>query len=106
MLHYMHYHVGKSFQQQEEKQTPAKSKAKNYSEMHRDYSCVGIHHYRTDILFPNNSGLVITVRIDMVTEKKQSRGNDVYQIYRTETTGLREYQKECEIDKVEYSVMC
>ena len=90
MLHYMHYHVGKSFQQKEEKQTAAKSKAKNHSEVHRDYSCVGIHHYRTDILSPNIPWSVIAVRIDMVTKKEQRGGNNVYQICRTETTRLRE----------------
>ena len=82
MLHYMHYHVGKSLQQKKEKQRAAKKNAKDQGKVHRQYSRVWIEHQRTDIWLPNISGSVVDVGKDMVTKKKQGRGNDVYQICR------------------------
>jgi len=86
MLYNMHYRVGKGFQHKEQKQTAAKKSAKNYSEVHWDYSCVRIEHQRTDLLFPGVSRSVIEVGKDMVTKKKEGRGDDVFQICRIEST--------------------
>ena len=113
MLHHMHYRVGKGFQHKEEQQTAAKISTEDYGEMHRDYSCVWIKHQRTDVLSAAVSRSVIEVGVDVVTKKEQGCGKDVSQIYRiegasistTRHTGLREYQKEYEVDQMEPSIM-